>query len=227
MDAGLPRLEFEAHGRIAPAVAKTRGNRASSGTKQQNPAFHPPFHQLSRVKSDRLLVPHWAKDPTIGAKLNNARGESVAEKPSFRDAFNRRRCLVPATGFFEWKTEGKIKQPHYISLRSGEPMAMGGLWESWKSPDGSILRTVCIVTVGPNAAMEPIHDRMPVILTPEHWQAWLTAPTEDIQSLVVPCPADLIQTWAVSRRVSKTAEDDASLIAPFADAMLNESSSTH
>jgi putative SOS response-associated peptidase YedK len=160
------------------------------------------------------LVPHWAKDPSIGAKLNNARGESVAEKPSFRDAFNRRRCLVPASGFFEWKTEGKVKQPYYISLRSNDPMAMGGIWESWRSPDGSILRTVCIVTVGPNAVMSPIHDRMPVILSAEHWQAWLTAPASDIQSLVAPCPADRIQAWTVSRRVNKIADDDCSLIDP-------------
>lgn len=86
------------------------------------------------------LVPHWAKDPSIGAKLNNARGESVAEKPSFRDAFKRRRCLIPASGFYEWKQEGKIKQPYYISLKSGELLAMGGLWESWKAPDGNRIR---------------------------------------------------------------------------------------
>lgn len=84
------------------------------------------------------LVPHWSKDPSVGAKLNNARGESVAEQPSFRDAFKRRRCLIPADGFYEWKTEGKIKLPYYISLKSGEPMAMGGLWESWKPPADEI-----------------------------------------------------------------------------------------
>jgi putative SOS response-associated peptidase YedK len=129
------------------------------------------------------LVPHWAKDPSIGNKLNNARGESVAEKPSFRDAFRRRRCLIPADGFYEWKTEGKVKQPYFISLKSGEPLAMGGLWESWRRPDGEILRTACIITTGPNDVMEPIHDRMPVILRTEDWQAWLEAPVEDIQSL--------------------------------------------
>lgn len=160
------------------------------------------------------LVPHWAKDPSIGAKLNNARGESVVEKPSFRDAFKRRRCLVPANGFYEWKAEGKIKQPYYISPKDEQPMAMGGLWESWKTPDGSILRTVCIVTVGPNAVMEPIHDRMPVIVPPERWQDWLAAPVEEIQSQVVPCQAEVLQAWPVSRRVSKTAEDDAGLIEP-------------
>ncbi len=161
------------------------------------------------------LVPHWAKDPSIGAKLNNARGETVAEKPSFRDAFKRRRCLIPMSGFYEWKTEGKTKQPYYITQKTGEPMAMGGLWESWKSPDGNILRTVCVVTTSPNAVMEPIHDRMPVILAPENWQSWLSAPVENIQELVAPCDPELIVAWPVDRRVSRTAEDDSTLLDPI------------
>lgn len=161
------------------------------------------------------LVPNWSKDPSIGAKLNNARGETVAEKPSFRDAFKRRRCLIPADGFYEWKTEGKLKQPYYISLKSGEPMAMGGLWESWKTPGGEILRTCCIITTGPNAVMAPIHDRMPVILAPDQWQTWLDAPADAIQSLVRPYDAEAMQAWPVDRRVSRTAEDDAGMIAPL------------
>lgn len=161
------------------------------------------------------LVPHWAKDPGIGAKLNNARGETVAEKPSFRDAFKRRRCLVPASGFYEWKTEGKLKQPYFISLKSGEPMAMGGLWESWKAPDGSVLRTVCVITTGPNAVMEPIHDRMPVIIPRENWQAWLSAPADEISQLIHPYQAGEMQAWPVSRRVSKTQDDDPGLIEPI------------
>jgi putative SOS response-associated peptidase YedK len=159
------------------------------------------------------LVPHWSKDPGIGAKLYNARGESVADKPSFRDAFKRRRCLIPANGFFEWAADGKIKKPYYISLKSGEPMAMGGLWESWKAPEGGILRTVCVVTTSPNAVMEPIHDRMPVIVAPEHWQYWLAAPVDDINGLVVPCDPALIVAWPVDRRVSRTTEDDPALLA--------------
>lgn len=158
------------------------------------------------------LVPHWAKDPSIGAKLNNARGESVAEKPSFRDAFKRRRCLIPADGFYEWKTDGKIKQPYFISLKSGEPMAMAGLWESWTEPGGSILRTVCVVTTSANALMEPIHDRMPVIISPENWRAWLSEPAENIAGLVIADPDTEMQAWPVSRRVSKTVDDDAGLI---------------
>ncbi len=158
------------------------------------------------------LVPHWARDISIGTRLNNARGETVAEKPSFRDAFKRRRCLIPASGFYEWKTEDRIKQPYYISLKSGEPMALAGLWESWKAPDGNILRTVCIVTTGANALMESIHERMPVIIGAEHWQDWLAEPVEKVGKLVAPYPAAGMQAWPVSRRVSKTVDDDAGLI---------------
>ena len=158
------------------------------------------------------LIPHWAKDPSIGAKLNNARGESVAEKPSFREAFKRRRCLIPADGFYEWKSEGKIKQPYYFSLKSSEPMAMAGLWESWTAPDGSILRTACIVTTSANALMAPIHDRMPVIISPENWKDWLAEPVEKIEGLVVSYPDAEMQAWPVSRRVSKTVDDDRGLI---------------
>ncbi len=161
------------------------------------------------------LVPHWAKDSSIGNKLSNARGESVAEKPSFRDAFRRRRCLIPADGFYEWKTEDKVKQPYFISLKSGEPLAMGGLWESWRRPDGEILRTACIITTGPNDVMEPIHDRMPVILRTEDWQAWLEEPVEAIQPLVRPYESDAMQAWPVGRRVSRTVDDDAGLIEPI------------
>ncbi len=158
------------------------------------------------------LVPHWAKDPSIGSKLNNARGESVAEKPSFRDAFKRRRCLIPADAFYEWKTEGKVKQPYYISLKSGDPFAMGGLWESWRSPDGEVLRTCCIITTGPNTLMATIHDRMPVIIGPDDWHTWLTAPVEAVGNMISPFTADAMQAWPVDRRVNKTADDDARLI---------------
>jgi len=161
------------------------------------------------------LVPHWAKDPGIGNKLNNARGESVMEKPSFREAFKRRRCLIPADAFYEWKAEGKLKQPYCISLP--EPFAMAGLWESWKSPDGSILRTCCVITTRPNAVMEPIHDRMPVIIAPADWGRWLSAPVDEVAKLVRPYPADSMLAWPVSRRVSKTVDDDAGLIEFAAD----------
>jgi len=160
------------------------------------------------------LVPHWAKDPGIGAKLSNARGETVAEKPSFRDAFNRRRCLVPADGFYEWKTEGHQKQPYFFSLKTGDPFALGGVWESWRAPNGDVLRTCCLITTGPNEIMLPVHDRMPVVVSPNDYAAWLTGEANDALDLVKPYPSDEMQTWAVSKRVSRSGEEGADLILP-------------
>lgn len=158
------------------------------------------------------LVPHWAKDPTIGAKLSNARGETVAEKPSFRDAFKRRRCLVPADGFYEWKSEGRLKQPYYFSMKSGGPFGLGGVWESWRMPDGNILRTCCLITTGPNDIMTPVHDRMPVIISSDNYDQWLKGEADDAQALVRPYPTDEMQAWMVSKRVSRSAEEGADLI---------------
>lgn len=163
------------------------------------------------------LVPHWAKDPSIGAKLSNARGETLAEKPSFRDAFRRRRCLVPADGFYEWKTEGRLKQPYYFSMKSGEPFALGGVWESWRAPNGDILRTCCLITTGPNEIMLPVHDRMPVIISSDDHEQWLTGEADDALVLVRPYPTDEMQDWAVSRRVSRSGEEGADLILPAGD----------
>ncbi len=160
------------------------------------------------------LVPHWAKDPAIGAKLNNARSEGVMQRPAFRDAFRRRRCLIPASGFYEWKTDGRQKQPWYFCLKSGEPLAMGGVWESWRAPDGNILRTCAILTTGPNEVMVPVHDRMPVVISPEHWKAWFAAPADEVQELLTPCTAERLQAWPVDRRVSRATADDPGLIEP-------------
>ena len=163
------------------------------------------------------LVPHWAKDPSIGAKLSNARGETVANKPSFRDAFKRRRCLVPADGFYEWETEGKQKQPYYFSMKSGEPFALGGIWESWRTPDGGILRTCCLITTDPNEITLPVHDRMPVIVSPDQYEVWLNGESDAALALVKPYPTDEMQTWAVSKRVSRSGEEGIDLISPAHD----------
>ncbi len=157
------------------------------------------------------LVPHWSKDPSIGMKLTNARGESLSEKPSFRDAYRRRRCLIPASGFYEWKRDGSNKQPYYFSLKNQEIMAMAGLWESWKAPDGSILRTACIITTEANSVMSPVHHRMPVIIDPEHWEVWLDQ-VSDVSSLLKPIDDDALVCWPVDKRVGRATEDDAGLI---------------
>lgn len=163
------------------------------------------------------LVPHWAKDPSIGAKLSNARGETIAEKPSFRDAFKRRRCLVPADGFYEWKIEGRQKQPYYFSLRSGVPFALGGVWESWQAPDGNILRTCCLITTGPNEIMLPVHDRMPVIVSPDDYEIWLAGESSDALALIRPYRTEEMLAWAVSKRVSRSVEEGADLVCPAGD----------
>ena len=161
------------------------------------------------------LIPHWSKDPSIGAKLNNARGESVPDKPSFRNAFAKRRCLIPASGFYEWKTEGKTKQPYYFSLKSGAPLALAGLWESWIAPEGGIVRTACIITSAANELMAPVHDRMPVIIDAADWPRWLDALPAAIADLIRPYDGTDLHTWPVDRRVSRTGEDEEGLSAPL------------
>ena len=120
------------------------------------------------------LVPSWAKDPSIGNKMINARAETVAEKPSFRKAFKQQRCLVLADGFYEWKREGKTKQPYYIRFKDHRLFAFAGLWERWEKQDPA-LETCALITTGPNALMEPIHNRMPVILPEQSYASWLNA----------------------------------------------------
>jgi putative SOS response-associated peptidase YedK len=164
------------------------------------------------------LIPAWAKEATVGNKLTNARGETVAEKPSFRSAFKSKRCIIPAAGFFEWATENKVKQPWYISLKSGDPMAFAGLWETWRTPEGEALETCCIITTSPNALMEKIHDRMPVILPSEQWNTWLSPQehqTDKLQQLICPHNAESMQAWAVTRELNKVGlRNDAGLIEP-------------
>jgi putative SOS response-associated peptidase YedK len=127
------------------------------------------------------LVPHWAKDMKIGYSMINARAETVASKPAFRNAFRHRRCLVPADGFYEWQVipDSKIKQPWFIALRGREPMAFDGLWEKWRSPDGDDVESCSIIVTDANEIMRPIHDRMPVILAPGDWDAWLETDAKD------------------------------------------------
>lgn len=138
------------------------------------------------------LVPSWSKDPSIGAKLNNARGETVAEKPSFRTSFARHRCLIPASGFYEWQAVAGKKQPFYIHPVNGL-FAFAGLLAAWRAPDGQTLVTTCIITTAPNEVMAPIHERMPVILGAEQYDAWLDPQNQDIEALqqiIRPCSAE-------------------------------------
>ncbi len=160
------------------------------------------------------LVPRWAKDSTGAARLMNARADGIAEKPSFRDAFAKRRCIVPMDGFYEWRTEGKSKQPFAVALRSGEPMAVAGLWEGWQQPDGTWLRSYTVITTEANARQALVHHRMPAILPRQDWPAWLgEAPCDDPQALLRPCPPGDLAFWPVAARVGRFAENDAGLLA--------------
>lgn len=163
------------------------------------------------------LIPSWAKDPSIGNRMINARSETAREKPAFRSAFKYRRCLVLADGFYEWKKEGKAKQPYWIQMADEKPFAFAGLWEHWQDPGGNELDTCTILTTSPNELMKSIHDRMPVILEPDNFDLWLKAePTQrdELQSLMKPLPAELMMATAVSTFVNKPGNDDARCIEP-------------
>jgi len=161
------------------------------------------------------LVPHWAKDLSVGVRMINARAETVAERRGFRDAFARgRRCLVPADGFYEWRAGDAPrapKQPFTVALRDGSPMALAGLWEGWRGPDGEVVRTFTVITTDANEKLRALHDRMPVILPRDAFPAWLgeePAEPDDLLALLRPYPSSELAAWPVPRRVGRVAEDD-------------------
>jgi putative SOS response-associated peptidase YedK len=164
------------------------------------------------------LVPFWAKDPKIGNRMINARAEGIATKNSFRSAFRKRRCLVPADGFYEWVViEGeKKKQPVYVTRPDGEPFAFAGLWESWRGSDDDLpLQSCTIITGAPNEKMATIHDRMPVMVAPSDWERWLDPDFDDLEtleSLLVPAPSSLITFASVSTEVNNVRNNRPGLI---------------
>lgn len=163
------------------------------------------------------LVPSWAKDIKIGSRMINARSETVHEKPSFRAAFKRRRCIVPADGFYEWQKTPEGKQPMYIHAQDGKPLSLAGLWEMWHSADGSILNSCTLLTTTPNSLMAPIHNRMPVILEPEDYDTWLNPGDRPQQALHLlrPFPAERMAAYPVSTWVNSPRHDDPQCIQPF------------
>jgi len=164
------------------------------------------------------LVPSWAKDPAIGNRMINAKAETLAEKPSFKQALARRRCLIPADGFYEWKKDKGGSQPFHIRRRDGGLFAFAGLWEEWRSPDGEPLRTCTIVTVEPNELLATLHHRMAAILKPEHESLWLDPAASHAPALLQllrPYPDDDFECYPVSRSVNSPAHDEASYIEPL------------
>jgi putative SOS response-associated peptidase YedK len=166
------------------------------------------------------LIPSWSKDPTIGNKLINARGETVAEKPSFRGSFKYKRCLILTDGFYEWKAESgaKTKTPYFIHMKDRQPFAFAGLWDEWNSPDGGTLRTCTIITTEPNELMSTLHSRMPVILDAKDYDRWLDpAPQtpENLLPLIKPFPTDRMSAYAVSTLVNRPGNERPECIVPL------------
>jgi putative SOS response-associated peptidase YedK len=167
------------------------------------------------------LLPSWVKEPKTFTLLINARGDTINDKPAFRNAMKRRRCLIPADGFYEWKGEGPAKVPYYVRMKDGKPFAFAGLWESWTGPNGEELETAAIVTTDANRSLSAIHHRMPVILPPEAHDLWLDCANVDAttaQALIVPAREGLLEGFEVSKAVNRVANDNPALIEPATNA---------
>jgi putative SOS response-associated peptidase YedK len=200
-DFSFPQSNFEPHYNIAP-TQETPVVRIKEGRRE-----------LAFLKWG--LVPSFSKDTKEAAKLINARAETVSDKPTFRSAFRHRRCLVVADGFYEWKKLGpKEKQPYFITLKDKAPFSFAGLYEWWIPREGSRLETFTIITCKPNPLVADLHDRMPVILGPESWPAWLgeqLLSPDKLKDMLKPFPAERMECWPVGKRVGNVANDDASL----------------
>ena len=163
------------------------------------------------------LIPSWAKDARVGSRLINARAETIAELPSFRTAFTRRRCLVLADGFYEWRRVGSSRIPMRIVMKSGEPFAFASLWDTWRDPEGEVVRSCTIITTEPNKLLRPIHDRMPAILSRDAEPLWLDDDLQDpglLGNLLSPYPADLMEAYRVSALVNRPSNDGPEVIVP-------------
>jgi putative SOS response-associated peptidase YedK len=160
------------------------------------------------------LIPFWSKDPAIGTRMINARAESCTDKPAYRAAFRKRRCLVPVSGFYEWKPEGRFKQPYLFRLE-GEPVfALGGLWEQWRAPEGDDIQTFTIVTTAASPAIAPYHDRMPLVIAHRDYEEWLSSPNPG--ELLKPFDGAAFEIFPVSRRVNSVENDEPALATPLA-----------
>lgn len=191
------------HCNIAPTQDVAAVRLAESGNKRQ----------LTFLRWG--LIPNWADDPSIGNKMINARSESAARNPVFRDAYARRRCLIPADGFYEWEKSGKARVPYYYQLKEHALFAIAGLWDRWTHPAG-VIESFTILTTGANELVARVHDRMPVIVTPEHFGLWLDPMLDPaaVGELFEPFPSGAMQCHRVSDRVNKPDEDDPGLVMP-------------
>lgn len=169
------------------------------------------------------LVPHWAPDAKVGYKMINARAETVAEKPAFRELLQSRRCLIPADGFYEWAKEGKVKAPYCFALADDSMFAFAGIWDRWKNPQGAELQTCSIITTAANELVSGIHDRMPVILERDSYDLWLDPgfrKTGHLLDLLKPCRAESMREWRVGPRVNSVQNDDPACAEEYRSEML-------
>jgi putative SOS response-associated peptidase YedK len=166
------------------------------------------------------LIPHWAADPSIGNRMINARAETLTELPSFKPLVDRRRCIIPADGFYEWRKEGRRKVPMWVHLKNRQPFALAGLWDVWRKPGGKKVESFTIITTGPNDLIQPIHNRMPVILRPEDEEQWLDVFRTSFakaRSLLQSLPAELMDAHDVSSIVNSAKYDGPECIQPLSD----------
>lgn len=169
------------------------------------------------------LIPSWSMNDAASARMINARSETVHEKPAFRQAIKARRCIIPASGFYEWERHNTIKIPHYITMKDGSPFSFAGIWETWLSPDNKQIESVAILTTWANSFMEPIHDRMPVILHGVEHDLWLDRSVNDpreLQRIYQPYPSELLQEWVVGRQVNSPRNEGPDLIRPVDEGQL-------
>jgi putative SOS response-associated peptidase YedK len=180
---------------------------------RQNPKE--PIRELSLMRWG--LIPSWAKDVSVAASMINARSETAATKPAFRDALKSRRCLIPADGFYEWSRTGKTKQPYCFEINQGELFGFAGIWDGWREPNGNWMKTCSILTTTPNAVTAAVHDRMPVILDPDSSDVWLDPGMKDVSAmsaLLKPFDPWLMRCYPVSSRINHVANDDAACSVP-------------
>lgn len=202
--SGVPLLSPRYNIAPSQAVAAVRASPAGTG------------RELALLRWG--LIPSWSKDPAIGNRLINARAETVREKPSFRNAFRRHRCLIPASGFYEWLRQERGKQPYYVRMRDARIFAFAGLWDRWESPEKGLIETCTILTTAANAVLAPIHDRMPVILPAGEYARWLDPTLQDadsLASLLASFPPEEMEAFPVSPRVNAPTTDDEKCVAPL------------
>jgi len=189
---------------------------------RQNPKE--PRRELSLMRWG--LIPSWAKDASVAARMINARSETAGTKPAFRDPLTNRRCLIPADGFYEWQRAGKVKQPYCFEVNDGELFAFAGIWDRWTDPSRNSIETCSILTTSPNAVTSAVHDRMPVILDPDSYDIWLDPGMRDLTTaseLLKPYDAQLMRCYPISTRINHVGNDDEECSAPVELAQIQSS----